>query len=78
PGDPFLTRAIVYLGEDWYAPSDYAKERLGYEPSIDWRTAIRGQLLDMKNNEYAKISLVDHTQNSNFSNTLEIKDETRE
>ncbi|MEN8131455.1 MAG: NAD(P)-dependent oxidoreductase, partial [Pseudomonadota bacterium] len=69
PGDPFLTRGIVYLGEDWYAPSDYAKKRLGYEPSVDWKTAIRGQLLDMKNNEYAKISLVDHTQNSNFSNT---------
>ncbi len=59
PGDPFLTRAIVYLGEDWYAPSDYAKQRLGYEASIDWKIAIRGQLLDMKNNGYAKKSLVD-------------------
>ena len=59
PGDPFLTRAIVYLGEDWCAPSDYAKQRLGYKPSIDWKTAIRGQLQDMKNNGYAKKSLVD-------------------
>lgn len=58
PGDPFLTRAIVHLGEDWYAPSDYAKERLGYQASIDWKTALRGQLLDMKNNGYAKKPLV--------------------
>ncbi|VAW55877.1 hypothetical protein MNBD_GAMMA07-2559 [hydrothermal vent metagenome] len=59
PGDPFLTRAIVYLGEDWYAPNDYAKKRLNYEPKIDWKTAIRGQLVDMKNNGYIKKSLVD-------------------
>ncbi len=64
PGDPFLTRAIVYLGEDWYAPSDYAKERLGYKPAIDWKTAIRGQLLDMKNNGYTKKSLVDRINNN--------------
>jgi hypothetical protein len=25
PGGPFLTRAIVFLGEDWYAPSDLAR-----------------------------------------------------
>jgi nucleoside-diphosphate-sugar epimerase len=59
PGDPFLTRAIIYLGEDWYAPSDYAKKRLGYEASIDWKTAIRGQLLDMENKGYPKTPLVD-------------------
>lgn len=46
PGDPFLTRAIVFLGEDRYAPSDLAKERLGYEPRIDWKTAMRRQLED--------------------------------
>lgn len=67
PGDPFLTRAIVYLGEDWYAPNDYAKERLGYEASIDWKTAIRGQLLDMKNRGYAKTPLVDRIKNISFS-----------
>ena len=41
PGDPFLTRSIVFLGEDWYAPSDLAKKRLGYEPKIEWQDAIR-------------------------------------
>jgi len=59
PGDPFLTRAIVYLGEDWYAPSDLAKKRLGYEPRIAWKDAIRRQLNDMENKNYPHISLAD-------------------
>jgi len=59
PGDPFLTRAIVYLGEDWYAPSDLAKERLGYEPKTDWQTALRTQLKDMERQGYPKTPLVD-------------------
>lgn len=46
PGEPFLTRSIVYLGEDWYAPSDLAKKRLGYEPRIGWKEAISRQLRD--------------------------------
>lgn len=62
PGDPFLTRAIVYLGEDWYAPNDLAKKRLGYEPKIDWKTAIRRQLKDMERQGYPHTSLVDGTR----------------
>ncbi|VAW52476.1 hypothetical protein MNBD_GAMMA05-1086 [hydrothermal vent metagenome] len=62
PGDPFLTRAIVYLGEDWYAPSDLAKKRLGYEPKIDWKTAIKRQLEDMEKQGYPRTSLVDGTR----------------
>jgi hypothetical protein len=59
PGDPFLTRAIVFLGEDWYAPSDLARERLGYEPKFDWKTAIRHQLKDMERLGYPGTPLVD-------------------
>jgi nucleoside-diphosphate-sugar epimerase len=59
PGDPFLTRAIVFLGEDWYAPSDLARERLGYEPKFDWKTAIRHQLKDMERQGYSGTPLVD-------------------
>jgi nucleoside-diphosphate-sugar epimerase len=62
PGDPFLTRAIVFLGEDWYAPSDLAKERLGYEPKFDWKTAVRCQLKDMEGQGYPRTSLVDGTR----------------
>ena len=59
PGDPFLTRAIVYLGEDWHAPSDLAKRRLGYEPKTDWKDAVRRQLKDMERRGYPRISMVD-------------------
>lgn len=59
PGDPFLTRAIVYLGEDWYAPSDLAKQRLGYEPQFDWKDALRRQLQDMARQGYPRIPLAD-------------------
>ncbi len=59
PGDPFLTRAIVFLGEDWYAPSDLARERLGYAPKFDWKTAVRRQLKDMQRRGYPTTPLVD-------------------
>ena len=59
PGDPFLTRAIVYLGEDWYAPSDLAKQRLGYAPEFDWKDALRRQLKDMARQGYPRIPLAD-------------------
>jgi len=59
PGDPFLTRAIVFLGEDWYAPSDLARERLGYEAKFDWKTAVRSQLKDMELQGYPRTPLVD-------------------
>jgi len=59
PGDPFLTRAIVYLGEDWYAPNDLAITRLGYDPKIKWQDAVRRQLNEMKTRNYPPISLVD-------------------
>ncbi len=62
PGDPFLTRAIVYLGEDWYAPGHLAKERLGYEPVIDWQTAIRRQLKEIEQQGCPQTPLVDGTR----------------
>ncbi len=58
PGDPFLTRSIVYLGEDWYAPNDLARKHLGYEPKIHWKDAIRGQLKDMEQKGYPQVPLV--------------------
>jgi nucleoside-diphosphate-sugar epimerase len=59
PFDPFLTRAIVLLGEDWYAPNDFARERLGYEPKYNWQEAIRRQLRDMARQNYTPTPLVD-------------------
>ena len=58
-GDPFLTRAIVFLGEDWYAPSDLARSTLGYVPTIDWKESIRTQLKDMAQQGNTRKPLVD-------------------
>ncbi len=48
PGYPFLTRSIVHLSEEWLAPNDYAKAKLGYVPQKDWRIAVREHLADLK------------------------------
>jgi nucleoside-diphosphate-sugar epimerase len=59
PGDPFLTRSIVFLGEDWYAPNDLATKSLGYVPKVDWKDALRHQLKDMARQGHPPISLAD-------------------
>ncbi len=49
PGSsPFLTRSLVHVAEDWYCPSDYAKQKIGYEPSKDWRSAIDESLEELE------------------------------
>jgi nucleoside-diphosphate-sugar epimerase len=53
PGSsPFLTRSIVYLAEDWSCATDYARQKLGYTPSKDWRSAVREALVDLKAKGY--------------------------
>ena len=53
PGSsPFLTRSIVHLCENWVCPSDYARQKLGYMPKKDWRTAVREHLADLKSEGY--------------------------
>ncbi len=53
PGSsPFLTRSIVRLCENWNCPNDYARQKLGYTPAKDWRTAVREHLADLKAEGY--------------------------
>jgi nucleoside-diphosphate-sugar epimerase len=53
PGSsPFLTRSIVHLCENWVCPNDYARQKLGYAPGKDWRTAIREHLADLRTEGY--------------------------
>jgi len=59
PGDPFLTRAIVFLGEDWYAPSALAKQRLAYEPKFGWKDALKSQIRDMESQGFPTKPLAD-------------------
>jgi len=48
PGEPFLTRSIVHLSEEWVAPIGYAREKLGYRPRKPWRQAVSEQLAELK------------------------------
>lgn len=45
PGrSPFLTRSIVHLCDDWWCPSDKARDALGYAPEVPWETAVAAQV----------------------------------
>ena len=53
PGtSPFLTRALVYVSEDWFCPGGYAAKRIGYLPRKDWRSAAREALEELGANGY--------------------------
>ncbi|MFV2103027.1 NAD-dependent epimerase/dehydratase family protein [Micromonospora sp. LOL_024] len=50
--DPFLTRSLVHVSEDWDCPTDHAARKLGYTPHEDWRTAVRESLSEAEANGY--------------------------
>ncbi len=53
PGkSPFLTRSIVHLAEDWHCNTQYAKDKLGYIPQKDWRTALDEALAELESRDY--------------------------
>ena len=43
-----VTRSIVHLLEEVNASNEEATKRLGYQPQVHWKTAIRKQLAEMK------------------------------
>lgn len=49
---PFLTRSVVHLAEEWVCNNDYARNKLGYGPQKDWRTALDESLMELKANDY--------------------------
>jgi 2-alkyl-3-oxoalkanoate reductase len=53
PGSsPFLTRSIVHLCENWVCATDYARNKIGYSPAQDWRSAVREHLADLATEGY--------------------------
>lgn len=52
PGDPFLMRSIVFVSENWTASLVHAREKLGFIPKKDWRTAVREQIVELKQAQY--------------------------
>jgi nucleoside-diphosphate-sugar epimerase len=53
PGSsPFLTRSIVHLCENWVCTTDHARNKIGYRPAQDWRSAVREHLADLASDGY--------------------------
>lgn len=53
PGSsPFLTRSIVHLCENWVCATDYARHKLGYSPTQDWRIVVREHMADLATEGY--------------------------
>lgn len=50
---PFLTRSLVFVGEDWYMDAVKARALLGFEPRDSWREAIAEQLAERSTDGYA-------------------------
>ena len=48
PWEPLVTRSIVHLLEEVNASNEEARKRLGYQPQVHWKTAIRKQVAEMK------------------------------
>lgn len=47
PWDPLVTRSIVHLLEEVHVTNDQARQRLGYQPKVHWKIAIRKQIVEM-------------------------------
>lgn len=54
---PFLTRSMVHLCENRVCNPEYAARKLGYHPSVGWRSAIRQQLADLEKEGYPWVRL---------------------
>ncbi len=53
-GEPFLTRAIVHLAENWVASGTEAETKLGYRPTKNWRVAVRQHLSALRSGRGAE------------------------
>ncbi len=45
---PFLTRSLVFVGENWHMATDKAKRVLGFAPEDQWADAVRAQVEDRR------------------------------
>lgn len=50
---PFLTRALVHVGQNWLMTDSAAQRILGYEPLVDWREAVRDSIEERREGGFA-------------------------
>lgn len=58
PWEPLVTRSIVHLLEETNANNLRAEKLLAYRPSVDWKTSVRNQILDMEKSQLRPMSMV--------------------
>jgi hypothetical protein len=44
----FLTRFLVHVTQNWFCPSHYASQKIGYVPQKQWRTAVQVAVAELK------------------------------
>jgi nucleoside-diphosphate-sugar epimerase len=50
---PFLTRALVHVGENWNVSTHLASTKLGFEARTDWRDAARDSIEERRAGGFA-------------------------
>lgn len=57
PWEPLVTRSIVHLLEEVNVDNQRARERLGYQPRMGWREAVREQMAEMARRQTAPMAM---------------------
>lgn len=56
--EPFLTRSLVYLSEDWPCEGTTAEREIGFLPTSNWRDEVREAIEALREEGFAPPSLV--------------------
>ncbi|GAB6052466.1 hypothetical protein JCM17960_12860 [Magnetospira thiophila] len=58
PFDPFISRGIIHLMQDFGVTNDKAAQQLNYHPNVDWRDAVCRQMAEMTIRQVKPMSMV--------------------
>lgn len=58
PWEPLITRSIIHLMEEVSVDNQRAEERLGYQPRVHWKDAVRSQIEEMDVRQMRPMSMV--------------------
>lgn len=57
PWEPLVTRSIIHLLEETDVNNEKARERLGFNPEIHWKEAVRSQIEAMKRSDFKSMKM---------------------
>jgi nucleoside-diphosphate-sugar epimerase len=50
---PFLTRSLVFVGENWHVDTEKARTLLGYQAADDWREVVAASVAERRSSGFA-------------------------